>query len=333
MRTVVGLFLDKNEARRTIDDLKQIGVKEGDVSLLSNEGANGPMAAYLDAKTLAKDPRGILNALVRMGLSESEAQRYVDGIRQGGTLETVSVEDARANEALEIMRSHALGTGPAGTRAQRDIPRGERAPLKGTERAEEVIPVIVEELSVGKREVDAGGIRATSTVQSTPVEEVVTLRSENIDVERRKVDRPITPGDSDVFRDREIEVTATSEEPVVEKTARVVEEVVITKGVDTRTETVKDTVRRTDVDVERIPYDASQYRAHYMSEYGKTGAKFDDYEPAYRYGHEMRASMEDEGSEWSDIEPDARSDWERGHPNTWERFKGAIRHAWERATG
>jgi uncharacterized protein (TIGR02271 family) len=340
MRTVVGLFQDKNEARRTIDDLKRIGVEEANVSVLSNEETTGPMSAYLDEKSISRTPQGILTALVRMGLTETEAQRYVDGVREGGTLETVAVDDAKANEALEIMRAHALGTGARAQRAAErdkraaDI-RAERPGARAGERAEQILPVIVEELNVGKREVATGGIRAKSTVETIPVEEEVELRTENIDVERRTVDRPVAAGDTDAFRDREIEVTATSEEPVIEKTARVVEEVVLTKGVDTRTETIHETVRRTDVNVERLPYEPSKYRAHYNAEYGKTGAKFDDYEPAYRYGHQLRAGADEdiETSDWSAVEPNAKTHWEKGHPNTWDRFKGAIRHAWERAKG
>jgi stress response protein YsnF len=51
---------------------------------------------------------------------------------------------------------------------------------------------------------------------------------------------------------RAIEVTATAEEPMVSKQARVAEEVVIGKGVAERTETVRDTMRRTEVELEQL---------------------------------------------------------------------------------
>jgi hypothetical protein len=47
-------------------------------------------------------------ALVRMGIPRDESIRYVDGVRQGYTLETVSIDDDHAGEALEIMQAHAL---------------------------------------------------------------------------------------------------------------------------------------------------------------------------------------------------------------------------------
>lgn len=116
---------------------------------------------------------------------------------------------------------------------------------------EETLPVIEEELKVGKREVQRGGVRVYVHTTEVPVEEQVNLREERARVERRPVDRPATKAELAAAQDKSIELTETSEEPVVSKTARVVEEVVIGKEVRNRTETVGDVVRRTDVEVER----------------------------------------------------------------------------------
>ncbi|HEX8746221.1 MAG TPA: YsnF/AvaK domain-containing protein [Pyrinomonadaceae bacterium] len=116
---------------------------------------------------------------------------------------------------------------------------------------EAVIPVVEEELRVGKREVEKGGVRVTSKVTETPVEEEVRLREEHVNVERRPVDRPVSSADN-AFREGTIEVTERAEEAVVAKNARVVEEVVVNKDVNKRTEQVRDVVHRTDVDVQKI---------------------------------------------------------------------------------
>jgi len=115
---------------------------------------------------------------------------------------------------------------------------------------EQSIPVVEETLRVGKRDTSTGRVRVRSYVVETPIEEQVTLRQEHVDVERRAVDRPVTDADR-LFEDRTIEATETSEEAVVAKEARVTEEVVIHKDVDQRTETVRDTLRRTEVEVDR----------------------------------------------------------------------------------
>ena len=117
---------------------------------------------------------------------------------------------------------------------------------------EQVLQVVEEDLAVGKRQVQRGGARVHTYVTERPVEESVTLHEEHVTVERRPVDRAVTGADA-AFREGSIEVTETAEVPVVAKTARVVEEVVVGKTATDRVETVSDTVRRTDVEVEEIP--------------------------------------------------------------------------------
>jgi stress response protein YsnF len=85
-----------------------------------------------------------------------------------------------------------------------------------------------------------------------PVSEQVSLREERVEVERRPVSGTTQAGtiSGDPFQERTIEVEERREEAVVSKEARVVEEVVVRKEAEQRTETVSDTVRRTEVDVE-----------------------------------------------------------------------------------
>ena len=117
---------------------------------------------------------------------------------------------------------------------------------------EVVLPVVEEELQVGKREVERGAIRVYTHVTETPVNEQVTLREEHVNVERRPVDRAVTEGDA-AFKEGSFELHETAEEAIVAKQARVVEEVVVGKEATQRTETISDTVRRTDVEVEEVP--------------------------------------------------------------------------------
>ena len=110
------------------------------------------------------------------------------------------------------------------------------------------IDVVEEKLRIGKRDAEQGRVRVRSYVVETPVEEDVSLRAETVRLERTPVDRAVGAGEA--FVDRTIEATETAEEAVVSKEARVTEEISLEKSVDTRTETVRDTVRRTEVEVE-----------------------------------------------------------------------------------
>jgi len=125
----------------------------------------------------------------------------------------------------------------------------------GTTGTSETIPLAEETLRVGKRQVNTGRVRVRTYVVETPVNETVHLREEHVEVERRPVDRPVTASE-DLFREREIEATTSREEAVVSKDTRVREELVLHKSAEERDETIRDTVRRTEVREDRGDKDA-----------------------------------------------------------------------------
>jgi stress response protein YsnF len=114
---------------------------------------------------------------------------------------------------------------------------------------DETIPVIRENLQVGKEEVERGGVRLRSRIVERPVEETVNLREETVNVERTSVDRPATEAD---LREENLEIRERTEVPVVNKETRVVEEISLNKDVEEREETIRDTVRETEVDIDKL---------------------------------------------------------------------------------
>ena len=145
-----------------------------------------------------------------------------------------------ATPAVGMGSTAAMGTGTTGAAMG--------AATTGTDR-EERIPVVEERLRVGKREMERGRVRVRSYIVETPVSENVTLHEEHVSIERRAVDQPLSAAD-DAFRERVIDAVEHSEEAVVAKEARVKEELVIRKDVADRTQTVSDTVRHTEVEVQ-----------------------------------------------------------------------------------
>lgn len=201
--------------------------------------------------------------------------------------------------------------------------------------AEQTIPVIQEELKIGKRSVQRGGVRIFQRVVETPVNENVTLREEHVKVERHAVDQPADPADIEAFKETTFELRESAEEAVVQKTARVVEEVVVGKEVTQRDDQVSETLRRTEVDVEQFgaTEDEDYYRSHWTSTYANMGGSYDDYAPAYRYGTAMAGADSYRGRSWDDSEASLRSSWESQYPKSaWDKVKAAVRHGWERLT-
>jgi len=205
------------------------------------------------------------------------------------------------------------------------------------------VPVVEEELEVGKRAVQRGGVRIYSHLTSRPVEQEVRLREEHVKVERRKVDRDIRPDELNAMRDQTIEVTEMAEEPVITKRARVREEVVVGKEVTEHTETVRDDLRRTDVEVQPLGNNqrtdsgaqdfTDEYRRDFRQRYGSDG-NFETMRPAYEYGSRTALDPRYRNRSWDEVESDLRSDYERSNPSSkWEQAKDSVRYGWERMTG
>jgi uncharacterized protein (TIGR02271 family) len=206
-----------------------------------------------------------------------------------------------------------------------------------------VIPVVQEELEVGKREVDLGAVRVFSRTESRPVNESIELREQHAEIDRRSVDRPATEADLKAFEGGAIEVRETAERAVVNKSARVVEEVVVGTQASTRTENISDTVRNTVVEVENtgggdrgaLQERAAGYRTHFDRNLASSGGQYEEYEPAYQYGSTLASDSRYANRSWDDIESDAQHDWSTRNTggSTWDRVKAAVRHGWDSSSG
>jgi uncharacterized protein (TIGR02271 family) len=259
---------------------------------------------------------------------------------QGSSLEGSAQKSDLSGSALQGSSSTLTGSQQRDTSTMSST-TGSTTGSTGTT----AIPVVEEQLKVGKREVQRGGVRVFSRVVETPVNESIGLREEHVNVERHRVDQPISTTDTTAFKEQEITLRETAEEAVVEKSARVVEEVVVGKQVSERQEQIKDTVRHTEVEVEQLggtrsamSSDDDYYRKHWQSKYGAAGGSYDDYAPAYSYGSQMASSEKYRGRPWNDVETDLRSGWDTrggsgGGASTWEKMKDAVKGGWDRMTG
>ncbi len=201
---------------------------------------------------------------------------------------------------------------------------------------ETAIPIIQEELKVGKRIVQRGGVRVFQKLNETPVSKNINLREEHVSIERHPVNQTADIADLNAFKEGTLEFRETAEEAVIEKTAKVVEEVTINKKTTAHDKVISDTIRSTSVEVEEFddtsdPKDAD-CRTHFNSNYANAGS-YDDYAPSYRYGSTMSNDTRYKNAKWDDIESDAKLDWEsKNVGSSWEKMKGAVRQGWEKMT-
>ena len=375
--TIVAVYDNYQDADKACQALVDAGFSRSDMQLQSSSDST-----HIDTTgttTAGREEESGIGHFFRslFGMEDERDQRdiYAESIRRGSCILTLDADSEDAAErATNIMNTygpidieeratHWKSQGWTGYDASAPIltedeiarDRASYSTLGTGETTK--IPVVQEELKVGKRAVQRGGVRIFQRVEETPVHESVSLHDEKVKVERHAVDQPASKADLDAFKEGTIEVRETTEEPVVSKTARVVEEVSVTKEARERTEQISDTVRKTDVEVEQLGSSAAapastmtgsttgtyasssldddrDFRNHWQTSYGSQGGRYEDYNDAYRYGSTIAANDRYRNRQWADIEPDLRSDWEARHPeSTWEKVKDAVRYGADRITG
>jgi stress response protein YsnF len=247
-RTIIAIYDELTDSAQLRRDLEAVGAAGDRVQISSDNDRR------TDTATAEREPRGFFDWL--FGVPENEVSSYREHIEGGRTIVTVLAPEVEAPQVVAVLE----GYGPIDVDVDRESARAEGVAAAGgvamqsragaAERTQEAIPVVEEDVKVGKREVERGRVRVRSYVVERPIEELVRLRDETVRVERRPAsgDAPVS---DDAFKERSIEVSERDEEPVVEKRARVKEEVLVSKDVGERTEQVRDKARRTKVEVEK----------------------------------------------------------------------------------
>ncbi|RYG99044.1 MAG: DUF2382 domain-containing protein [Alphaproteobacteria bacterium] len=257
--TITAFFDDRSEADRAIERLSEAGIPRSAIKMIADGG---------ETTTTTHESKGFWAALGEFFLADDDRNTYAEGIRRGGFLVTVSgypfdlhdraldilddegsIDIDERSKAWEFEGWSRTGSTEAYAASSYDRTSGTATSTAIDADNEEVIPVIEEELRVGKRDVNNGRVRVRSYVTETPVSESVSLRDENVEITRRTVDRPLN-GNEDAFVDRTIEAEEHREEAVISKEAHVVEEISLKKTAQQRQETVSDSVRKTEVEVE-----------------------------------------------------------------------------------
>lgn len=344
--SLVAVFQDYATAEQAVRDLVAAGFSREQVQIQSNFMTG---AAGRSTGGSSEHSGGSWWKRLFSGTSTEEEQgHYAEAVRRGDALVCLAAPEGKTDTAVEILEQHSpididtrvnyfrqegySGFDPAAPAYSAEEAARERSQFAQFQNS---IPVVEEELQVGKRAVNRGGVRVFSQVVDQPVEEDIRLREEHVRVERRPVDRPLNERDREALRDQSIELTETAEEPVISKRARVKEEVVIGKEATERTERIHENVRHTEVKVERLKGDeySQDFRRDYETNYARSGGAYETYEPAYMYGYRIANDTRYQGKSWNDVESQIKTDYQRQYPDSkWDSMKNAIRYGWDRVT-
>ncbi len=260
-RTLTAMFKTRADAEKAGQVLaSQLHLAQGMIRV--SPGASSTDAGYNKADPYAE--KGFFGSIKDMLLPEEDRYAYAEGMRRGAVLLNATVDESQVTQASSVLeQSGALDldaqeaswrqsgwTGYDTAAHDKVRTAAPVAPAAMGGRTDDTIKVMEERLTVGKRAVEGGGVKVRAYVIERPVEAQVQLHEEHLTIERRPVDRPATAADASDFADKTLEARATREEAVVGKEVRVVEEIGLKKEVADRVETVRDTVRKTEVDVE-----------------------------------------------------------------------------------
>src|SRR5258707_889002 len=251
---IVAVYDKAAKAKEAARALQTSGFALGDISVLNRDSLS-------DAEV---HEAGLWRRLFGRNVGDHESAVYGRTIESGGAVLTLRTADREVSGARKILDVHnpvdvkerapARGVAPPATRtaATQPVPTAKLT-------KEEVLRLAEEQLDVGKRQVETGRARIRRFVTERPVEAQVTLHEEHAEMMRRAVTDPSLLKDVD-WADKVIEITETAEQAVVTKSAHVAEEVVVRREGSDRVETVRDTVRRQQVELERLPRDTRDLR-------------------------------------------------------------------------
>lgn len=247
---VVAVYDTEASANAALTSLKSAGYLSDDISVIHNEG---------EAERAGLYQPGVWQRLFGRDIEHHEAAVLGRSFKEGSVIISVRVPESEAPKVVSLLDSHkpvdVLDRAKAYGLVREEPAEAARVPAPARPKGEEMMPVAEEQLYVGKRLVESGYTRVRRYVVEKPVEANISLHEEHVEVMRRAISDPAYVKDID-WTDKTIEVIDTAEEAVVDKTAHITEEVVIRRRGSDRTQTVHDTVRRQQVEVERLPVGA-----------------------------------------------------------------------------
>ncbi|WP_033785219.1 YsnF/AvaK domain-containing protein [Pantoea sp. 9140] len=272
--TIVTMFSNISLAEGAKRNLIKAGFLDDDIDIISGERL----------RTEGHEARhpGFWQRLFGNTLEEDQAEVYEDAMRTGGVVLSLRADEDELPRALGILDAHeeltersaALPddyapddglTAPASGTLQENgaidplntdsAHRGAaRTALTGDESEEDVLRLAEERLEVGKRLVSEGSTRVRRYTVTDRVSENVSLHEQHAEIFRRPVNETGSPDQVD-WSEKTVEVEETHEQPVVNKTAQIIEEVVLRKEASDRVETINDSVRRQEVDIDHARAD------------------------------------------------------------------------------
>ncbi len=267
--TLVAVYDTAAHADAAVKALKAAGFHESDISVFDDERLKAGKAAL----SAGVKEAGPLESPVRHRRLSARGNIYGQTVQDGGVVISLRVPDSEVAHASAVLDIHrpvdvhdravTFGVAPS-AKVETIQEKIELVPLAAVQTVAvspklaaaqpDVLRLAEEQLEVGKEMAELGRTRVRRFVTEKEVAADVTLHEEHAEVLRKAITDKAFVGDID-WADEEIEVVETAEHAVAKKTARIVEEVALRKVGTDHVETIRDKIRRQQVEIERVGAD------------------------------------------------------------------------------
>jgi uncharacterized protein (TIGR02271 family) len=244
MEQIVTVYDSTEKAIAAARVLESSGYSSKDISLHNRDSLEGTVRE-----------KGLWRRLFGSTVRDQDSATYSRAIESGGALLSIRVPGSEAASVMKILGGPS--TTDSSTTASSSIVSGVSPTL--TSAREEVVRLAEEQLNIDKRQVETGKTRIRRFMTEKPIESKVSLHEEHEDIQRRAVTDPADVKDID-WAEKTLEFVETDEQAVVKKVARITEEIVVRRTGSDHVETIRDTIRRQQVEVEHLPREMKDAR-------------------------------------------------------------------------
>jgi hypothetical protein len=357
-KTVAGLLKTRDQAQFAINDLINCGIPQDAITLrfqdvehhvwseeeetdlekgIGNEGQDtrqemGALGNIGSNEARVRVGRGDIAVLTELGIPESDARYYSDGINRGGFLLTVVVNNDRAEESAEILRRHGADEDEFAESQQGQGWKAEPDQYFGDASLEEPVRARLSPENVPLSHATLSEQLERAEVFRDKGEEASGLAAKG---EGRFVGKEVSLPSFDIFQQRdikqfEVQQRESQEGNVSEGHVQQREFQRPEAGVGAETAGVNLQSGGQQVNVSGMNDD--EFQRHFRATYGERGERFEEpYRSAYYFAQaESTSHPQFMDKEWFEVEEEIHRDWEISHPGTWSRVESAIHFGWDK---
>lgn len=298
-QTVIGFFDDSNAAQSAIDQLISVGFTRDQIDL-----SKGTETENISHK--GDGDNGITRFFKSLIGDNDEDTRHTKIRSSGSTIVTVHAQSGdEAQIAADLLEDYgAIDVDERDAESTYTNGLNRKADADHQMDREASIPGMGHEYRTGNTTEGSSDLNTRNQYAEQPREESAQFREENVRREQNPMDSVASEKDLQSFREGTIELSERKEIPVVNKEARIVEEIRLQKETNVRDETIHENLRETRVDIDKMEGDELRNRNRFDS---TTDLDYD-----IKKGYRVENKNPNQVNDANGLRDEENNDWDYG---------------------